>query len=74
MIGTGGTSPMALTVSIRREFALAKRSGRHGKAVKVWDQRQLKNLDDLLEVGTRNIKLALRRLRKFAREGCGDRA
>lgn len=42
---------------------------RQGKAVKVWDQREYKNLDDQVELGTRNIKLALRRLRKFAREG-----
>jgi uncharacterized protein with von Willebrand factor type A (vWA) domain len=43
--------------------------GRHGKAVKVWDKREYKNLDDSVELGTRNIKVALRRLRKFAREG-----
>jgi uncharacterized protein len=43
--------------------------GRHGKAVKVWDKREYKNLDDSVELGTRNIKIALRRLRKWAREG-----
>jgi hypothetical protein len=43
--------------------------GREGRAVKVWDKREYKNLDDTVELGTRNIKIALRRLRKFAREG-----
>ena len=42
---------------------------RHGKAVKVWDKREYKNLDDSVELGTRNIKVALRRLRKWARAG-----
>jgi uncharacterized protein with von Willebrand factor type A (vWA) domain len=46
--------------------------GRHGRAVKVWDKREYKNLDDSVELGTRNIKVALRRLRKFAREGAPD--
>ena len=43
--------------------------GKKKKAKKVWDQRQYKNLDDAVEIGTRNIKMALRRLRKFARTG-----
>ena len=42
---------------------------RHGKAIKVWDKREYKNLDDSVELGTRNIKVALRRLRKWARQG-----
>ena len=46
--------------------------GRHGKAIKVWDKREYKNLDDSVELGTRNIKVALRRLRKFARTGQPD--
>ncbi|MGZ6015854.1 MAG: VWA domain-containing protein, partial [Phenylobacterium sp.] len=41
--------------------------GRHGKAIKVWDKREYKNLDDSVELGTRNIKVALRRLRKWVR-------
>ena len=45
---------------------------RQGKAAKVWDQREYKNLDDQVELGTRNIKIALRRLRKFAREGAAE--
>ena len=43
--------------------------GRNRRAVKVWDKREFRNLDDTVELGTRNIKLALRRLRQFAREG-----
>ena len=46
--------------------------GRHGKAIKVWDKREYKNLDDSVELGTRNIKVALRRLRKWVREGHPD--
>ena len=46
--------------------------GRHGRAIKVWDKREFKNLDDSVELGTRNIKVALRRLRKFARQGAPD--
>ncbi|HEX7946082.1 MAG TPA: VWA domain-containing protein [Phenylobacterium sp.] len=46
--------------------------GRHGRAVKVWDKREYKNLDDSVELGTRNIKMALRRLRKWVREGHPD--
>ena len=46
--------------------------GRHGRAIKVWDKREYKNLDDNVELGTRNIKVALRRLRKWVREGHPD--
>ena len=45
---------------------------RHQRAVKVWDRREFRNLDDTVELGTRNIKLALRRLRRWAREGAAD--
>ena len=45
---------------------------RHGRAVKVWDRREFRNLDDAVELGTRNLKLALRRLRRWAREGAAD--
>jgi len=48
------------------------REGRHGRAVKVWDKREFKNLDDTVELGTRNIKVALKRLRRWAREGAVD--
>ena len=45
---------------------------RHKRAIKVWDKREFKNLDNSRELGTRNIKVALRRLRRFAREGAAD--
>ena len=69
MIGTGGTSPFGAHGFNPEGIRIGQVEGRHGKAVKVWDERQFKNLDDALEIGTRNIKVALRRLRKFAREG-----
>ena len=69
MIGTGGTSPFGAHGFNPEGIRIGQEEGRHGKAVKVWDERQFKNLDDSLEIGTRNIKVALRRLRKFAREG-----
>ena len=47
-------------------------TGRHGRAVKVWEKREYRNLDDTVELGTRNIKVALRRLRRFAREGAAE--
>ena len=46
--------------------------GRHGRAIKVWEKREFRDLDDSREIGTRNIKVALRRLRRFAREGAAD--
>ena len=69
MIGTGGTSPFGAHGFNPEGVRIGQAEGRHGKAVKVWDERQFENLDDSLEIGTRNIKVALRRLRKFAREG-----
>ena len=69
MIGTGGTSPFGAHGFNPEGIRIGQEEGRHGKAVKVWDERQFKNLDDSLEIGTRNIKVALRRMRKFAREG-----
>ncbi len=69
MIGTGGTSPFGAYGYNPEGIRIGQDGGRHGKAVKVWDERQFKNLDDSIEIGTRNIKVALRRLRKFAREG-----
>ena len=47
---------------------------KHKRAVKVWEKREFKNLDNTKELGTRNIKMALRRLRRFAREGAADEA
>jgi uncharacterized protein with von Willebrand factor type A (vWA) domain len=68
-IGTGGTSPFGAYGYNPEGIRMGQDKGRHGKAVKVWDKREYKNLDDSVELGTRNIKIALRRLRKWAREG-----
>ncbi len=72
MIGTGGTSPFGANGYNPEGVRIGQDKGRHGRAVKVWDKREYKNLDDSVELGTRNIKIALRRLRKFAREGAPD--
>jgi uncharacterized protein with von Willebrand factor type A (vWA) domain len=69
MIGTGGTSPFGAMGYNPEGVRIGQDKGRHGRAVKVWDKREYKNLDDSVELGTRNIKVALRRLRKWAREG-----
>lgn len=69
MIGTGGTSPFGAQGYNPEGVRIGQESGRQGRAVKVWDKRQYRNLDDNLELGTRNIKIALRQLRRFAREG-----
>lgn len=71
MIGTGGTSPFGAYGQNPAGFRMAG-PGRTGKAVKVWEKRQYRNLDDSVELGVRNIKMALRRLRKFTREGMPD--
>src|SRR6201996_2752907 len=71
-IGTGGTSPFGADGYNPEGIRIGQDKGRHGRAVKVWDKREYKNLDDSVELGTRNIKVALRRLRKFAREGSPD--
>ncbi|MAB14614.1 VWA domain-containing protein [Parvibaculum sp.] len=68
-IGTGGTSPFGANGYNPEGVRIGQKEGRHGKAVKVWDKREYKNLDDQVELGTRNIKVALRRLRRFARDG-----
>lgn len=68
-IGTGGTSPFGAYGYNPEGIRIGQDKGRHGRAVKVWDKREFKNLDDSVELGTRNIKMALRRLRKFARDG-----
>ncbi len=69
MIGTGGTSPFGAMGYNPEGVRIGQDKSRHGKAVKVWDKREYKNLDDSVELGTRNIKVALRRLRKWARQG-----
>ena len=71
-IGTGGTSPFGSGGFNPEGIRVGDAGKRQGKAAKVWDQREYKNLDDQVELGTRNIKIALRRLRKFAREGAAE--
>jgi hypothetical protein len=68
-IGTGGTSPFGAYGYNPEGVRIGQEKSRNRSAVKVWDQREYRNLDDSVELGTRNIKVALRRLRKFAREG-----
>jgi uncharacterized protein with von Willebrand factor type A (vWA) domain len=68
-IGTAGTSPFGAYGYNPEGVRIGQDGNRNFSAVKVWDKREFKNLDDTLELGTRNIKVALRRLRKFAREG-----
>jgi uncharacterized protein with von Willebrand factor type A (vWA) domain len=68
-IGTGGTSPFGANGYNPEGIRMGQEKSRHGRAVKVWDKREYQNLDDSREIGTRNIKVALRRLRRFAREG-----
>jgi uncharacterized protein len=71
-IGTGGTSPFGAYGYNPEGIRIGQHESRHRSAVKVWDQRVFRNLDDNVELGTRNIKLALRKLRRFAREGVAD--
>ncbi|MGI4731708.1 MAG: vWA domain-containing protein [Janthinobacterium lividum] len=70
-IGTGGTSPFG-NAGYNPEGVRIGGESTHGRALKVWDQREFRNLDATRELGTRNIKIALRRLRRFAREGAAD--
>ena len=71
-IGTAGTSPFGAHGYNPEGVRIGQHGSRHRSAVKVWDRREYRNLDDSVELGTRNIKVALRRLRKFAREGAAD--
>src|SRR5580692_5755703 len=68
-IGTGGTSPFGAHGYNPEGIRIGQKSEGNRSAVKIWDKREFRNLDDTVEPGTRNIKLALRRLRQFAREG-----
>lgn len=72
MIGTAGTSPFGAFGYNPEGVRIGQKKSRNRSAVKVWDQREYRNLDDKIELGTRNLKIALRRLRKFAREGAPD--
>jgi uncharacterized protein len=71
-IGTAGTSPFGAFGYNPEGVRIGQQDGKNRSAVKVWDRREFRNLDDTVELGTRNIKLALRRLRQFAREGAAE--
>ena len=68
-IGTGGTSPFGNNGYNPEGVRIGQDESRHRRAVKVWDKREFRDFDDSVELGTRNIKVALRRLRRFARQG-----
>jgi uncharacterized protein with von Willebrand factor type A (vWA) domain len=71
-VGTAGTSPFGAYGFNPEGVRVGQDGGRNRSAVKVWDKREFANLDDKVELGTRNIKMALRRLRRFARRGAPD--
>ena len=71
-IGTGGTSPFGAYGQNPQGIRMGQDKSRNKSAVKVWDQRAYKDYDDTQELGTRNIKMAMRRLRKFARDGADE--
>lgn len=71
-IGTAGTSPFGAYGYNPEGVRIGQAESRHQRAVKVWDKREFRNLDDKVELGTRNIKVALRRLRKWARDGAAE--
>ncbi|WP_417673628.1 vWA domain-containing protein [Pseudodonghicola sp.] len=71
-IGTAGTSPFGAYGYNPEGIRIGQDESRHRRAVKVWDKREFKNLDDTVELGTRNIKVALKRLRRWAREGAAE--
>ncbi|WFE73383.1 VWA domain-containing protein [Roseinatronobacter sp. S2] len=71
-IGTAGTSPFGAYGYNPEGVRIGQDASRHRRAVKVWDKREFRNLDDNVELGTRNIKVALKRLRKWARDGAAD--
>src|SRR5206468_7702471 len=71
-IGTAGTSPFGAYGYNPEGVRIGQDESRNKRAVKIWDRREFKDLDDRLELGTRNIKIALRRLRKFARTGAPE--
>src|SRR6202040_1072668 len=71
-IGTAGTSPFGAYGYHPEGVRIGQDENRNFRAVKIWDKREFKDLDDTVELGTRNIKIALRRLRKFARTGAPE--
>ena len=68
-VGTAGTSPFGAYGYNPEGVRIGQKESRHKRAVKVWDKREFKNFDDQIELGTRSMKIALKRLRKWAREG-----
>ena len=71
-IGTAGTSPFGAYGYNPEGVRIGQEGSRHRKAVKVWDKREFRDFDDSREIGTRNIKIALKRLRRWVREGAAD--
>ncbi|WP_371054427.1 VWA domain-containing protein [Rhodosalinus sp. K401] len=71
-IGTAGTSPFGAYGYNPEGVRIGQDESRHQRAVKVWDRRDFRNLDDSVEIGTRNIKVALKRLRQWARDGAAE--
>jgi uncharacterized protein with von Willebrand factor type A (vWA) domain len=71
-IGTAGTSPFGAYGYNPEGVRIGQKESRHQRATKVWDKREFKNLDDTVELGTRNIKVALKRLRRWARDGAAE--
>ncbi len=71
-IGTGGTSPYGAYGYNPAGIRIGQQESRHRRAIKVWDKREFRDLDDGVEVGTRNLRVALRKLRKLAREGAAE--
>ena len=71
-IGTAGTSPFGAYGYNPEGVRIGQNESRHQRAVKVWDKRTFRNLDDGVELGTRNIKVALKRLRRWARDGASE--
>lgn len=71
-VGTAGTSPFGAHGYNPEGVRIGQNDSRHQRAVKVWDKREFRNLDGDVELGTRNIKVALKRLRKWARDGAAD--
>jgi hypothetical protein len=71
-IGTAGTSPFGAYGYNPEGVRIGQNESRHRRAVKVWDKREFRNLDDSVELGTRNIKVALKRLRQWARDGANE--
>ncbi len=71
-IGTAGTSPFGAYGYNPEGIRIGQDRSRHRRAVKVWDKREFRNLDDSVEIGTRNIKVALKRLRSWARDGAAE--